>query len=450
MKRHFALVLSGLIVTSMTWADDRNHKVEAMALYSQGQAVVQDHHAMDLDQGKQTVEWPVVGTLQPDSFWLSAPDIELLGFDLNTVRGGQGSSPLEARLGHRVDLYDLDGEKHEGELEAVDGQTAYVRVDDRIEQVGVNGITRLGWPDEDGSKANHLTLHLDAAESGKQELAATYLMQSPGWQASYTGHLDAEEGQLTLSAQAVIDNSHHEDIEAEHAWLVTGSSDGGGGAQPMMRARSAGADGSDEASRPEAVGDRYRYPLRGGLDVPAGQVQSVALLKPFKVDARRTRRFENQAMNDQGNTRQHARVTLRFDNTSQAPLPAGSVRVYDAEHKAQLLGASRIGDTPAGAPVKLALGESFDVTATHQVTHKSTADDGSRESEVTVKLSNAADRDKRVTVAEQLPGDAELTEDGPEPGGGSAHKPEWRTTVPADGHKILTYRFRQPSRQGAQ
>ncbi len=111
---------------------------------------------------------------------------------------------------------------------------------------------------------------------------------------------------------------------------------------------------------------------RDGLHVKAGAVKSVALMQPISVDAKRQYRFENYALNDTGAKRQHARVSLAFDNSSDQPLPAGAVRIYDAAHAAQLMGGTQIDDTPAGAPVTLALGGAFDITGTHRVTQQAT------------------------------------------------------------------------------
>lgn len=439
--------LAGLVLAMpvLAQANDQD-RVDAAALYSQGMAVVQDSHKIKLDKGEQTIDWPVMDSLKPETFVLVGKRAKMLGFELS----GQGQTedkPLHSRIGHKVILTDRDDKEHAGRLVNVDGQTAYVQVGDRIEQVSASGITRLSWPQDKQDNGHKLKLHVGAQKTGKQKLKATYQAEAPQWQASYTGHFDADKQQLTLAAQAIINNDSAHDFQAKKAWLVTDNAASSQTRQPaMMMARSESSSKADAAGQPEAVGDIYRYPLAHGLSIAAGSVQSVALMDAFTVDAKRAYRLESYAMQDSGDTRRHAQVSLHFDNDSQKPLPAGAVHVYDGQDKAQLLGSTQLDDTPADAPVVLDLGTAFDVTATHQVIKRKQVDGDKQHLKVQVKIHNASEQAKRVTVAEHLPGNAQLDKHSPQPGAGSADKPEWRTTVPAKGDKTLTYSFTRPAR----
>lgn len=450
MKTLPTVMLSGLAISAPVFAASNDHSgVDAIALYSQGAAVVQDSRTVKLDKGEQTLPWPIAGAVKPDTLWLSGSGVQLTGFDLDAGHGGSGKNLLAGRVGRSVTLDEPDGKTRQGTLVATKGQAAYVRVNDRIERITAASHVQISWPaaqdDEKQGDSADVRLHVKADKAGKRKLTATYQADAPSWQASYTGRFDPKNGKLELAAHAVVDNSGHGALDADKAWLVAGDTSraDNGHPRPMMMARMASSS-SQKTGQPQAVGDVYRYPLSDGLHVAAGATQSMMLMSPIRVDARRRYHFDNQALADTGDARQHARLSLTFDNSSkQQPLPGGSVRVYDAGHTAHLMGGGHIDDTPAGAPVKLSLGGAFDITGTHRVTRRSSGDDGTRTTQVTIKLFNAGDEKKQVTVAERLPGNAQLADDAPKTSGGSATQPEWQVNVPADGHKTLRYRFTQ-------
>lgn len=454
MRSRWIFTLAGLVAAApfafAATGVDSNHAVDAIALYSQGAAVVQDSRTVTLDQGEQTVSWPLIGTIRPDTLWLSGAGVQLTGFNMSAQGPGSSGSTLSDRVGQPVTLRAPGGKTSQGTLVNVDGDTAYVRVDNRIERITAASPTEISWsvgPSKTGagSSDSGLTMDVSADQAGKQKLTATYQTHAPSWHASYTGRFDPVCGKLRLASQAVIDNNGRGALDAKQAWLVAGDTSraDGGAPQPMMMAKMA-SSASSTAGEPQAVGDVYRYPLAHGLHIEAGAVKSVALMQPISVDAKREYRFENYALNNTGKSRQHARVSLAFDNSSGEPLPAGAVRIYNAGHAAQLLGGTRIDDTPAGAPVQLALGSAFDITGTHRVTKQSSADGGANTTQVRVELFNAGDKMQKVTVAERLPAGAQLADDAPKPSGGAPDHPEWQVSVPAGGHQTLSYSFSQP------
>lgn len=420
-----------------------------MALYSQGSAVVQDSRMLKLDAGDQQLTWPVAGKVKPDTFWLSGENVSLNG--LAVASGSQATGNLLAdRVGHTVTVQTADGKSWQGKLVAVDGGTAYVRDDDRIKRITAASKARISWPVDEQSAANDqtpsVTLFVHADDAGKQKLTALYQTDAPSWQASYTGRFDPETGQLELSAQALVDNSGRDAINANKAWLIAGdiSRIADHKPRPLMMAKMSADSAPAPAFRPEAAGDTYRYTLPHGLHVPADTVLSTALIEPFQVKAQRQYRFENSAYSDTGEARRHVQLKLSFENTSDGPLPAGSVRIYDANRTAQLMGETHIGNTPKKGPIKLSLGNAFDLTATHRVVKRGETDEGATRATVKIELFNATNKTRTVTVVEHLPRGAKLADGSPDTTGGTDTIPQWQVEVPADGHATMTYGFTQP------
>ena len=418
-------------------------RVDAMALYNRGAAVVQTTRDIDLKSGDQTIGWPISGRLRADTVWLEGEGVRLTGL---TARAGDdsGQGLLAGRVGQPVTLLrdnDAgDARSREATLVGVNGDTLLVRVDDRIERLTGDSPWRVAWPAGDDS-GDGLQLDIDADKAGKQPLTATYQIDGPSWQASYTGRFDAQAGQLELASMAIIDNSAGARLAAEKAWLVAGdvARTNGHAPTPMMMARFE-AKASD-AGAPEANGDTYRYALEDGIDVAAGGTRAVSIMAPKTFDATRSYRVENSfySVSREGQ-RSHAQIRLAFDNTAEVPLPAGAARIYDSSGSANLMGEDRIGDTPKQAPVTLTLGTAFDLTSERRLVEDRKTGENARRRTVEITLHNASADAATVQVVENLPQGATVESAEPKTADDApANTAEWQIDVPANGEKTLRY-----------
>jgi hypothetical protein len=402
--------------------------------------VIEDTRSVSLQAGHQHIGWPLAGALDPATLWLAGQGVRLTGFQVLPAVNAD-TKPLAARIVRSVTLtYIGGGRTRQGTLVAAQGQTAFVRVGHRIERVTANSVWAISWPaGGHGEHNDRLQLDISAQQAGQRALTATYQIAAPSWQASYTGRFDAKTGRLTLQATAVIDNSGgHRPLDARQAWLVAGDVARGGNnhPQPLRMAKTYAA----AASAPQPAHDIYRYPLPGGLHVPAGVTRAIALMPPASLQAERRYRFAGYALSDTGRLRRHADIELSLTNTGNAPLPAGTVRVYAAGRAADLMGAAAMTDTPVGAPVRLTLGQAFDLTATHRVVKQASTANGQQSRTLAMTLRNADDTAKTATVLENLPAGAHIASAKPKPAAnGTADTARWRQRVPAHGRKTLRY-----------
>ncbi|MES1924617.1 DUF4139 domain-containing protein [Salinisphaera sp. T31B1] len=441
------------LLPAAAWAapnDGASEPVDAMALYNQGAAVVQDTRELSLAAGAQQIGWPVAGRLRTDTLWLQGTGVRLTGFAAST-QSDAAADPLAARIGQSVTLVRDDGtspaDQREATLVSASAEAVYVRVDGRIERLTAASPWQITWPvDGSTTQSGGLNLELEADKAGSTPVTATYQIDGPSWQASYTGRFDASTGHLSLVSMAVIDNSGGAHLAADKAWLVAGDiarAGRGGMPQPMMMARS---EAKMADSAPEAAGDTYRYQLDEPLDVPAGGVRAVSLMAPLGFDATRRYRFTHGWYDDgRDGARDHAEIRLSFDNDSDRPLPAGVVRVYDGAAEARLMGSDQINDTPTGAPVTLTLGRSFDITSSRQIVSDDAANDGAHERTVKLTLHNAGAQPAAVDVIEQLPQGATIVsssigqqKDTP------ANTGTWSIDLAADSQRQLIYTVRWP------
>ncbi|MES1949679.1 hypothetical protein S4A8_02430 [Salinisphaera sp. S4-8] len=430
-----------LAVFAATPADQS--RVDAMALYNRGAAVVQTTRDIPLKSGAQTIGWPISGRLRADTLWLEGEGVRLTGLSTN-MPDDSGQGLLAARIGQPVTLLPAndegDASAREATLVAANGDTLLVRVDDHIERLGPNSPWRITWPAGDDSAAG-LSLDIDADKAGKQALTATYQIDGPSWQASYTGRFDAQAGQLELASMAVIDNSAGARLAADKAWLVAGdvARSTGNAPAPMMMAR-AEAKVSD-AGAPQASGDTYRYALDNGIEVAAGGIRAVSIMAPKTFEATRSYRFENSFYSiSRDSQRSHAQIRLAFDNNADVPLPAGVVRVYDSSGAANLMGEDRIGDTPKQAPVTLTLGTAFDLTSERRLVEDRKTGENARRRTIEITLHNASADSASVEVIEHLPEGARIESAQPTVADDApANTAQWQVDVPANGEQTVRY-----------
>jgi hypothetical protein len=108
---------------------------------------------------------------------------------------------------------------------------------------------------------------------------------------------------------------------------------------------------------------------------------------------------------------QPVKIFYRFKNAQSSslgmPLPAGTVRVYQADSKGgvQFVGEDRIGHTPKDEPVRIDVGNAFDVVGERKQTDYSKIANDTYEMEYQITLRNHKASDITVEVREPVGGD---------------------------------------------
>jgi hypothetical protein len=111
---------------------------------------------------------------------------------------------------------------------------------------------------------------------------------------------------------------------------------------------------------------------------------------------------------------QPVKVLYRFKNEEKGglgmPLPAGTVRVYQADSKGgvQFVGEDRIDHTPKDETLKIHVGDAFDVVCERKQMDYKKISSNSIELEYQITLRNHKDSAVRVEVREPIGGDWEV------------------------------------------
>ncbi len=367
---------------------------------------------------------------------------------------------LEAMVGRRV-LY-VTAHPQTGEetvrparLLSLNGG-AVLEIDGRVEINPPGRIALDALPEPDGQALRAeaaLEITLDSTEARPTELTLGYLTEGLSWHADYVADL-APDGTVDLTAHVTLDNDLQTRFAFSDLRLVAGEVSRKSAAPPMMargQAESMMAMDVAMAPAPIEVGDRYLYDTGLEITLEPGERKQVALFQISGIAAERRYSFDGLAGlggPDQVGPVQ-ATLELVFDNPERdqgKPLPAGSIRVYEAldegEGQPVFSGEADIGHTPVGGEVELSLGRAFDVTAEARRTDFERLGDRAFEAGQEIQVTNAKSEPLEVEVIGRFPRGTEILEESLPHEQTTAERLTWTVTVPANGTATLTYRAR--------
>ncbi|WP_375593528.1 hypothetical protein ABWI00_15915 [Algihabitans albus] len=367
---------------------------------------------------------------------------------------------LEAMVGRRV-LY-VTAHPQTGEetvrparLLSLNGG-AILEIDGRVEINPPGRIALDALPEPDGQALRAeaaLEITLDSTEARPTELTLGYLTEGLSWHADYVADL-APDGTVDLTAHVTLDNDLQTRFAFSDLRLVAGEVSRKSAAPPMMargQAESMMAMDVAMAPAPIEVGDRYLYDTGLEITLEPGERKQVALFQISGIAAERRYSFDGLAGlggPDQVGPVQ-ATLELVFDNPERdqgEPLPAGSIRVYEAldegEGQPVFSGEANIGHTPVGGEVELSLGRAFDVTAEARRTDFERLGDRAFEAGQEIQVTNAKSEPLEVEVIGRFPRGTEILEESLPHEQTTAERLTWTVTVPANGTATLTYRAR--------
>ncbi len=141
-------------------------------------------------------------------------------------------------------------------------------------------------------------------------------------------------------------------------------------------------------------------------------------------------------------------VLYRFKNEEKAglgmPMPAGTVRVYQADSKGgvQFAGEDRIDHTPKDEMISLQIGNAFDVVAERKQTDYKAISTRVIELEYEITLRNHKDIPITVEVNEPLGGDWEMLQSSYKFTKTAAFAAQFVVPVEKNGTSVLKYRVR--------
>jgi hypothetical protein len=307
---------------------------------------------------------------------------------------------------------------------------------------------------------------VEAPGAGRRRLEASYLTNGMMWRADYVlllapgGAVGDLTGWVTLSNDSGIafDDASLR-LVAGNVNVVTPTA-----ARPTVAGHRIALLAADipmdyEEAKPqfveEGMFEYHLYALQRTTDLADREQKQIELLRGTDIPMERHYRLRGQAywfQSQQSGIMEnlHPAVWVEFVNAEDVglgiPLPAGTVRVYQAEEGRgggrQFVGESAIRHTAREERVKLRVGEAFDVVAERRQTDYEAIADGVAATEWEIRIRNRKEETVTVEVREPTSGDWTVVESSLPWVKESSREVRFDVVCPPDQEVVLTYRLR--------
>jgi hypothetical protein len=264
---------------------------------------------------------------------------------------------------------------------------------------------------------------LDNRGQDAQKVEASYLTNNMNWSADYVLTVGRDEKSADLDGWVTLVNNSGAAYRNAKLQLVAGEVHRT--AQVMnderdMVVKAMAAPMAKEAFAQESFSEYHLYTLDRRTSIQNNESKQISLLTGTNIPVEKYLQVEGQPYyyrNSQGIGNaipQPVKVFYRFKNEQKAglgmPLPAGTVRVYQADSQggAQFAGEDTINHTPKDETLRIYVGNAFDVVCERKQTdYKKLASD-LFEMEYQITLRNHKDGPVNVEVREPVGGDWEV------------------------------------------
>ncbi|MGA2511090.1 MAG: DUF4139 domain-containing protein [Candidatus Acidiferrales bacterium] len=264
---------------------------------------------------------------------------------------------------------------------------------------------------------------LDNRGADAQKVEASYLTNNMNWSADYVLTVGRDEKSADLDGWVTLVNNSGATYHDAKLQLVAGEVHRT--AQVMneerdMVVKAMTAPAAKEAFAQESFSEYHLYTLDRRTSIQNNESKQISLLTGTNIPVEKYLEVEGQPYyyrNSQGIGNaipQPVKVFYRFKNEQKAglgmPLPAGTVRVYQADSQggAQFAGEDTINHTPKDETLRIYVGNAFDVVCERKQTdYKKLASD-LFEMEYQITLRNHKEGAVNVEVREPVGGDWEV------------------------------------------
>lgn len=419
-----------------------------LTIYQGDLGLVREARTVRVEAGQALLRWEdVAPRIDVGSVLLRAERGEPLpSSELRYVPAAASATLLEAYTGKEVQIREpeKDGPLVTATLVSV-GDRYVFRLGDRL-VVRQPGEVVLPDPPADTAARPALEWKLADAAAGERSVALSYLTGGLDWRAEYALLLRSDT-LARLEARVSLTNESGKGYANAGVTLLAGDIQR---TYPVPAPLAGGAYArAEDAITSTPVGDYHAYALPGRRSLPNHQVTQASLFDAPDVPV--TRRYLFESFGHESAERRAVRAELRFDNTAAAglgrPLPAGRVRVYQADAGLTLLGEDQLGHTPADERIKIRVGGAFDLVGERKQVEVQRVSEGVREERYAVVLRNHRESAVTVDVVEHPSGDWSVVAASEAHRRESANELVFPVAVPAKGETTLTFtlRFEEPT-----
>lgn len=324
----------------------------------------------------------------------------------------------------------------------------------------VTGLSAEGYrfPDVPANLYSTPTLLWTLANSGAthQKVEASYLAGNISWNADYVLNVSRDDATAGIDGWVTLVNNTGTEFRNAHLQLVAGELNRV--APPAVMGGFAKAMRSDEAMaapmQQESFSEYHLYTLGRTTTIADKESKQVNMLDAAAFPVQKTYIVNGQyyyyrsQMAPGSPVRDPVLVYYKFKNSEKSglgmPLPAGTVRVYQADSHggALFVGEDRIAHTPKDEDVSIHIGNAFDIVSERKQTDYSKISDHVYEMEYQIVLRNHKDSPITVEVNEPIGGDWQILSSTFPAKKTAAFAAQFQVPVAKDGESVLKYRVR--------
>ena len=288
-------------------------------------------------------------------------------------------------------------------------------------------------------------------------LEASYLATSLSWNADYVLTVGRDDASADLDGWVTLTNGSGTGFKDAKLQLVAGDLNRvrpGARDEAMQAGRALKMAAEAPAMMQEAFSEYHLYTFGRRTTIANNQTKQLSLLtgtaipvtKRFVVDGQQF--YYRSAHRPGAPIKDQVRVFYRFRNDEKsglgAPMPAGVIRVYQADSKGGIhfVGEDRIDHTPKDEALDLQIGTAFDVVCERKQTDFEKIADRVYEVEFEVTLRNHKAAPIAVEVNEPIGGTWRMLRASHEWTKTDAWAAQFKVPVASDGTAVLRYRVR--------
>jgi hypothetical protein len=477
-----ALALAGLVITHHTGAvhaaqaqataaiheTTMNDQTDlAVTVYNSNVALVRDTRDVSLPDGDFQLRFmDIASTINPATVHLrSLVDPEKLNileqdyeYDLLDA-----NKMLDKYVGREVTLMRNIEKNNSTEVEETKATLLANNAGGPVWKIGdsiVTGMTPNGYrfsslPDNLYSRPT-LVWMLNNTGVRRQKIEASYLANSVSWNADYVMTVTREENSADLDGWVTLVNNSGTAFKNAKLQLVAGELNRVAPTGGFISGRSIAVQVEAGAQQmvQESFSEYHLYTLNRRTSIFDKETKQVSMLdasrfpveKHFVVNGQSY--YYRSQMNPGSPARDPVLVYYKFKNEEKTglgmPLPAGTVRVYQADSHGGILfiGEDRIDHTPKDEQVSIHIGNAFDIVAEHKQTDYKKLGGQTYEMEYEVTLRNHKETPVTVEVNEPIGGDWEMINSTFPAKKTAAFAAQFEVPVATDGTAVLKYRVR--------
>ena len=289
----------------------------------------------------------------------------------------------------------------------------------------------------------------------RQKIEASYLANNVSWSADYVMTVTRDETNADLDGWVTMANNSGAAFKNAKLQLVAGELNRV--AAPQMEAYGRATKMAAAAPAPPMIQENFSeyhlYTLNRRTSILDKETKQLSLLNASRFPVEKHfivngESYYYRTSMGSGSVKDAVLVYYKFKNEEKTglgmPLPAGIVRVYQADSHGGILfiGEDNIGHTPKDEPVNIHIGNAFDIVAEHKQTDYKKIDNHTYEMEYEITLRNHKETPVTIEVNEPLGGDWEMLSSTFPAKKTAAFAAQFNVPVTKDGTSVLKYRVR--------